>query len=91
MNTGVGVSQLSAVMECADAAHGVGGTIIADGGITCPGDVSKAFGAGADFVMIGGQFAGCDEVPGDIVTESNGKKFKRFHGMSSKKAMETHY
>ena len=91
LKTGVGVSQLSAVMECADAAHGVGGTIIADGGITCPGDVSKAFGAGADFVMIGGQFAGCDEVPGDIVTESNGKKFKRFHGMSSKKAMETHY
>ena len=57
LKTGVGVPQLSAVMECADAAHGVGGRIIADGGITCPGDVSKAFGGGADFVMIGGQFA----------------------------------
>jgi len=91
LKTGVGVPQLSAVMECADAAHGVGGKIIADGGITCPGDVSKAFGGGADFVMIGGQFAGCDEVPGDMVTNKDGTKFKRFHGMSSKKAMETHY
>ena len=90
LKTGVGVPQLSAVMECADAAHGVGGHIIADGGITCPGDVSKAFGGGADFVMIGGQFAGCDESPGEIIIEGN-KKYKLFHGMSSKKAMETHY
>tara|TARA_B100000927_G_scaffold289219_1_gene285408 strand:+ start:686 stop:1789 length:1104 start_codon:yes stop_codon:yes gene_type:complete len=90
LKTGVGVPQLSAVMECADAAHGVGGRIIADGGITCPGDVSKAFGGGADFVMIGGQFAGHFESAGDIV-EKDGKKYKAFHGMSSKKAMETHY
>ena len=90
LKTGVGVPQLSAVMECADAAHGVGGKIIADGGITCPGDVSKAFGGGADFVMIGGQFAGHDESAGEIV-DRDGKKFKAFHGMSSKKAMEAHY
>ena len=90
LKTGVGVPQLSAVMECADAAHGVGGKIIADGGITCPGDVSKAFGGGADFVMIGGQFAGHYESAGEIV-ERDGKKYKAFHGMSSKKAMEAHY
>jgi|TARA_Y100000992_G_scaffold52929_2_gene31499 GMP reductase len=90
IKTGVGVPQLSAVIECANAAHRVGGKIIADGGITCPGDVSKAFGGGADFVMIGGQFAGCDEGPGEIV-KKDGKNFKKFHGMSSKKAMEIHY
>lgn len=90
LKTGVGVPQLSAVMECSDAAHGVGGKIIADGGITCPGDVGKAFGAGADFVMIGGQFAGHEESPGKIV-EREGKKYKSFYGMSSKKAMEKHY
>ncbi len=90
IKTGVGVPQLSAVMECADAAHGVGGHIIADGGITVPGDAAKAFGGGADFVMIGGQFAGHDENPGKVV-EKNGKKFKSFYGMSSKKAMQTHY
>ena len=55
---GVGYPQLSAVIECADAAHGLGAHIIADGGCTCPGDVSKAFGGGADFVMLGGMLAG---------------------------------
>ena len=90
IKTGVGVPQLTAVMECSDASHGVGGYIIADGGITCPGDAAKAFGGGADFVMLGGQLAGHDENPGDVV-ERNGKKFKSFHGMSSKKAMTTHY
>ena len=90
LKTGVGVPQLSAVLECSDAAHGVGGKIIADGGISCPGDVSKAFGAGADFVMIGGQFAGHHESPGELV-ERNGIMYKEFHGMSSKKAMEKHY
>ena len=75
--TGVGVPQLSAIMECADAAHGVGGFIIGDGGITCPGDMSKAFCGGADFVMVGGQFAGHDENPGEIVNE-NGKKSNYF-------------
>ena len=90
LKTGVGMPQLSAILECADAAHGVGGHIIADGGITCPGDVSKAFGAGADFVMIGGQFAGHDQNPGEITTE-NGKQYKLFYGMSSEKAQQTHY
>ncbi len=90
IKTGVGMPQLSAVIECADAAHGVDGHIISDGGITCPGDVSKAFGAGGDFVMIGGQFAGHDENPGDII-EENGQKYKLFYGMSSETAMNTHY
>ena len=69
IQTGVGYPQLSAVIECADAAHGLGGHIIADGGCTCPGDVAKAFGAGADFVMLGGMFAGHDEGGGEIVTK----------------------
>ena len=57
IKTGVGYPQLSAVIECADAAHGLGGHIIADGGCSSPGDVAKAFGAGADFVMLGGMLA----------------------------------
>ncbi len=72
IQTGVGYPQLSAVIECADAAHGLGGHIIADGGCTCPGDVAKAFAAGADFVMLGGMFAGHDEGGGEIIT----KRFK---------------
>merc|ERR1712134_69528 len=87
--TGVGYPQLSAVLECADAAHGLGGHIISDGGCTCPGDFSKAFGAGADFVMAGGMFAGHDQSGGDVV-EENGKKFKLFYGMSSATAMDKH-
>ena len=67
IQTGVGYPQLSAVIECADAAHGLGGFIIADGGCTCPGDVAKAYAAGADFVMLGGMLAGHDEGGGDIV------------------------
>lgn len=90
VKTGVGVPQLSAVLECADAAHGLNGRIISDGGITCPGDMAKAFGAGADFVMVGGQFAGHDENPGDTI-DINGKLYKCFYGMSSNKAQETHY
>lgn len=90
IKTGVGMPQLSAVLECADAAHGVGGHIISDGGITCPGDMAKAFGGGADFVMVGGQFAGHLQNPGDVI-EENGKKFKTFHGMSSDKAQEKHF
>lgn len=78
IKTGVGYPQLSAVMECADAAHGLGGHIIADGGITCSGDVAKAFGAGADFVMIGGMFAGHRETG------------TKFYGMSSATAMDKH-
>ena len=88
--TGVGMPQLSAIMECADAAHGVNGFIVGDGGITCPGDLAKGFGGGADFIMIGGQFAGHDENPGEVI-EENGEKYKLFYGMSSEKAMEKHY
>ena len=69
IQTGVGYPQLSAIIECADAAHGLGGHIIADGGCTCPGDVAKAFGAGADFVMLGGMLAGHDEGGGTIIEE----------------------
>lgn len=87
--TGVGYPQVSAVIECADAAHGLGGHIISDGGCTCPGDVAKAFGAGADFVMIGGLFSGHDQSGGEII-EKNGEKFKLFYGMSSNTAMEKH-
>lgn len=88
--TGVGYPQLSAIIECADAAHGLGGQVCADGGCVTPGDVAKAFAAGADFVMLGGMFAGHDEALGDII-EENGKKFKRFYGMSSTEAMEKHH
>jgi len=70
LQTGVGYPQLSAVIECADAAHGLGGHIIADGGCTCPGDVAKAFAAGADFVMLGGMLAGHDEGGGRIMKKS---------------------
>ena len=70
IQTGVGYPQLSAVMECADAAHGLGGHIIADGGCTSPGDVAKAFAAGADFVMLGGMLAGHDEGGGEVITKT---------------------
>lgn len=86
VKTGVGYPQLSAIIECADAAHGLGGHIISDGGCKIPGDVSKAFGAGADFVMLGGMLAGHDESGGEII-ESQGKKYKEFYGMSSSTAM----
>jgi GMP reductase len=69
IQTGVGYPQLSAVIECADAAHGLGGHIIADGGCTCSGDVAKAFAAGADFVMLGGLLAGHDEGGGEVITK----------------------
>ena len=88
--TGVGVPQLSAIIECADSAHGVGGFIIGDGGITCPGDMAKAFCGGADFVMCGGIFSGHDENPGEVI-EENGIKYKMFYGMSSELAMKKHY
>jgi len=88
--TGVGYPQLSAIIECADAAHGLGGQVCADGGCVTPGDVAKAFAAGADFVMLGGMLAGHDECSGEII-EENGQKFKRFYGMSSAEAMEKHH
>jgi GMP reductase len=85
--TGVGYPQLSAVIECADAAHGLGGQICADGGCVVPGDLAKAFGAGADFIMLGGMLAGHDECAGEVV-ERGGRKYKLFYGMSSRTAME---
>jgi len=88
---GVGYPQLSAISECADAAHGLLGHVMADGGCSSPGDVAKAFAAGADFVMLGGMFAGHDESGGELVEGKNGKMYKSFYGMSSSKAMETHY
>jgi GMP reductase len=86
VKTGVGYPQLSAIIECADAAHGLGGHIISDGGCKVPGDVVKAFGGGADFVMLGGMLAGHDESGGEMI-EKDGKKFKLFYGMSSDTAM----
>lgn len=106
IQTGVGYPQLSAIIECADAAHGLGGHIIADGGCTCPGDVAKAFGAGADFVMLGGMLAGHDEGGGEVITQTfntgrvdlignnfvtESKKFINFYGMSSDTAMNKHH
>ena len=105
IKTGVGYPQLSAVMECADAAHGVGGLICADGGCRSAGDVAKAFAAGADFVMLGGMLAGCDEGGGERITKSylsnelseeNGaqlvekRQFVKFYGMSSNAANDKH-
>ncbi|VDL62519.1 unnamed protein product [Nippostrongylus brasiliensis] len=87
---GVGYPQLSATLECADAAHGLNGHVISDGGCTNPGDVAKAFGAGADFVMIGGLFAGHDQSGGEII-EKDGRKYKLFYGMSSDTAMNKHH
>ena len=84
--TGVGYPQLSAIIECADAAHGVRGLVCADGGCTIPGDVAKAFAAGADFVMLGGMLAGHEECNGEIF-EIDGNPYKRFYGMSSAEAM----
>jgi GMP reductase len=89
VKTGVGYPQLSAIIECADAAHGLGGHIISDGGCAIPGDVSKAFGAGADFVMLGGMLAGHTESGGETI-DINGEKFKQFYGMSSETAMKKH-
>jgi len=95
---GVGYPQLSAVIECADAAHGLGGHVCADGGCTTPGDVAKAFGAGADFVMLGGMLAGHEECDGhevyDVPNYDDEKNsipsHMTFYGMSSKSAMVKH-
>ena len=88
--TGVGIPQLSCIIDCKEEAKKSNTYIIGDGGITCPGDVSKAFGGGADFVMMGGTWAGHDENPG-ILIEKNHKQYKQFYGMSSGHAMQTHY
>ena len=106
IQTGVGYPQLSAVIECADAAHGLGGHIIADGGCTCPGDVAKAFAAGADFVTLGGMLAGTIQGGGQIVERAyltneldsktgeqivDNQYFVQFYGMSSKSANDKHF
>ena len=105
IKTGVGYPQLSAVAECADAAHGLGAHIISDGGCTCPGDVAKAFGAGADFVMLGSMLAGHDEGGGDVETRIYTmpytgmdrkpivelRQYVKFYGMSSETAMNKHH
>ena len=78
IQTGVGYPQLSAVIECADAAHGLGGHVIADGGCTSPGDVAKAFAGGADYVMLGGMLAGHDEGGGEVVTKYYNPKGEYF-------------
>ncbi len=83
---GVGVPQLSAIIECADVGHGLGGHIIGDGGCTSPGDVVKAIAAGSDFVMLGGMFAFHDESEEEISAEGTIK----FYGMSSNAAMDRH-
>jgi GMP reductase len=105
IQTGIGYPQLSAIIECADAAHGLGGHIISDGGCVCPGDVAKAFGAGADFVMLGGMLAGHDEGGGEMFTRwkqtgycdetgdpiLRGDRKVQFYGMSSDTAMDKHH
>lgn len=88
--TGVGYPQLSAISECADAAHGLNGHVIADGGCKSPGDIAKAFGAGADFVMLGGMLAAHDECEGELVQEGT-ENYKIFYGMSSRPAQEKYY
>lgn len=85
--TGIGMPQLSAIIECADTAHGLDAHIVSDGGLQVVGDFSKAYGAGADFVMCGSFFAGHDESGGKLI-EEHGKKYKLFYGMSSSTAMD---
>ena len=90
--TGVGYPQLSATIECADAAHGLGGHIVADGGCTVVGDIAKAFGGGADFVMLGGMLAGHKECAGDIFKRIDGNgQVMEFYGMSSEAAQIKYY
>jgi GMP reductase len=90
--TGIGMPQLSAVIECADTAHGVDAHIISDGGLQVIGDFSKAYSGGSDFVMSGSMFAGHTESGGELIEESNDSgvinKYKIFYGMSSTTAMD---
>ena len=89
--TGVGYPQLSAIIECADAAHGLNGHICADGGCRYPADVAKAFAAGADMVMLGGMLAGTDQSHGDRILNERGQvAFIEYRGMSSHAAMKDH-
>jgi GMP reductase len=88
MKTAVGYPQLSAIIECADAAHGLRGHVCADGGCRTPSDVVKAFAAGADFVMLGGMLAGHEECDGPWVERDGKRVGMKFYGMSSKTAIE---
>ena len=96
IQTGIGMPQLSCVLESVEGKQekiyyeNKNSYIISDGGITCPGDMAKAFGGGADFVMVGSEFAGHDENPGELIEES-GQLYKFFYGMSSSFAMKNNY
>lgn len=90
LKTGVGRPAISMLLDCADAAHQIEGYVMLDGGVKNPGDICKAFCAGADFVMTGSLFAGCNEATGEIV-ERGGKQYKMYYGMSSKLAQDTHF
>ena len=85
IKTGIGCPQLSAILNCHETAHNCGIKIMSDGGIQNPGDICKAYAAGADFVMVGGLLAGHADTTENVV-ESNGQKFAEFYGMSSKEA-----
>ncbi len=89
IKSGVGVPQLSAIIECSDV-HGIDGHIIGDGGCTNPGDIAKAFGGGADFVMLGSMLAGHNVCEEEIVEDDDGKKWVMFYGMSSEAARKRH-
>ena len=93
LQTGVGMPQLSAVIESSDSAHGLNGFIVSDGGCTTPADIAKAFGGGADFVMLGGMLAGHDESGGETIIDptNTNTKYKLFYGMSSSTAMEQYH
>ena len=88
MKTAIGYPQLSAIIECADAAHGLRAHVCADGGCRTPGDVVKAFAAGADFVMLGAMLAGHDECQGEWIEENGCRVGMKFYGMSSQTAMD---
>lgn len=97
MKAGIGIPQLTAIQLCSDAAHGLGAHIIADGGVKQVADISKAFGAGSDFVMVGGMLAAHDESGGEEKIEDIDpfagitQKYKEVYGMSSEYAMKKHY
>lgn len=90
LKTGVGMPQLSAIAECCEAANGIGGHIMSDGGCSIPSDICKAFCAGAHFVMLGGMFSGHEESGGDLIVSDDGKKYKLYYGMSSEYAQKKH-
>jgi GMP reductase len=89
--TGVGYPQLSCIIECGDAAHGLGGHVMSDGGCVSPGDIAKAFGAGADFVMLGGMLAGHWECEHDEEEDPEVSGTMTFYGMSSEEAQIKYY